>query len=340
MDKNYRVVFAAERVAKIEECPMPGELQPGQVLIKADVSQISTGTELSMLIPSDSEPESAWVRSRSNFPVYPGYSNSGTVVAVGADVDPSYVGKHVMAVVQHQKYYVRELKDCVFMADSVDQDEAVFSTLGAVTLASIRVSRILPGDAVVVYGAGIVGQLTARFAKVAGAVKVFVVDLSEYRLGLLPDDPCFTKVNPANVEDIPQFIKDHNNGNLARVVFETTGNQHVIPSELNCVAKCGKFIITSSPKGKSAIDFDFVSCQGITIIGAHNMTIHPPVATNQNPWTFMSELPYFIEMLEKEQISVKNLITHHYNYKDAADAYNMLMADRGSAMAAHLVWND
>ncbi len=339
MDKNYRVVFAAERVAKIEECPMP-EVKPDQVLVKTDVSQISTGTELSMLIPSDSEPESAWVKSRSNFPVYPGYSNSGTIVAVGADVDPSYVGKHVMAVVTHAKYYTSTLNNLVLMADNVDQDEAVFSTLGAVTLASVRVSGILPGDAVVVYGAGIVGQLTARFAKVAGAVKVFVVDLSEYRLGLLPEDPCFIKVNPSNVEDIPQFIKDNNKGNLARVVFETTGNQHVIPSELNCVTKCGKFIITSSPKGKSAIDFDFVSVMGITIIGAHNMTIHPPVATSQNPWTFMSELPYFIEMLEKEQISVKNLITHHYNYKDAADAYNMLMADRGSAMAAHLVWND
>lgn len=340
MDKNYRVVFAAEKVAKIEECAMPGPLNADEVLIKTDVSQISTGTELSMLIPSDSEPDSAWVKSRSNFPVYPGYSNSGTIVAVGADVDPSYIGKHVMSVVTHAKYYTRTLQNCVLMADNVDQDEAVFSTLAAVTLASVRVSGILPGDTVVVYGAGIVGQLTARFAKVAGALNVYVVDLSEYRLGLLPDDSCFIKVNPNEVGDVPTFLKEHNNGNLARVVFETTGNQHVIPSELKCVTKCGKLIITSSPKGKSPIDFDFVSCQGITIIGAHNMTVHPPVATPQNPWTFMSELPYIIEMLEKEQISFKNLISHHYNYKDAADAYNMLIADRGSAMAAHLVWED
>ncbi len=340
MDKNYRVVFEAEKVVKLEECDMPAPLTPDQVLVKTDVSQISTGTELSMLIPSDSEPDSAWVTSRSNFPVYPGYSNSGTIVAVGADVDPSYVGKHVCTSASHVKYYAAALKNCIFMADNVDQEESIFATLAGVCLASIRVSEILPGDTVVVYGAGIVGQLTARFAKVAGALNVFVVDLSEYRLNLLPDDPCFIKVNPNEVGDVPTFLKENNNGNLARVVFETTGNQHVIPSELKCVTKCGKFIITSSPKGKSMIDFDFVSCQGITIIGAHNWSVHPPVATPQNPWSRTAELPYFVEMLAMNQINVKNLVSHRYNYKDAADAYNMLIADRGNAMAAHLVWED
>ncbi len=338
MEKNYRVVFAAEKVAQIEECAMP-EVKPDQVLIKTDVSQISTGTELSMLVPGDSEPDSAWVTKRSNYPVYPGYSNSGTIVAVGADVDPSYVGKRVMTGAAHVKYYVRGLRDCRLLPDNVNQDESVFASLAGVSLASIRVAGILPGDSVVVYGAGLVGQLAALFAKVAGAIRVFVVDLSEYRLSLLPDDPCFIKVNPKDI-DVPEFVKEHNNGELARVVFETTGNQHVIPSELNCVTKCGKLIITSSPKGKSAIDFDFVSTQGITIIGAHNWSAHPPVATPHNPWTVASEPPYFIEMLAKEQMSVKNLISHRYNYKDAADAYNMLMADRGSAMAVHLDWED
>jgi len=340
MEKNYRVVFTAEKVAQIEECPMPGALEPDQVLVRTDVSQISTGTELSMLVPSDSEPDSAWVTKRSNFPVYPGYSNSGTIVAVGADVDPSYVGKHVCTGAPHVKYYAAALKNCIFMADNVDQEESIFASLAGVCLASIRVSEILPGDTVVVYGAGIVGQLTARFAKVAGALKVFVVDLSEYRLNLLPDDPSFIKVNPSEIADVPAFIKEHNDGALARVVFETTGNQHVIPSELKCVTKCGKLIITSSPKGKSMIDFDFVSVMGITIIGAHNWSAHPPVATPQNPWSVASERPYFIKMLEMEQISVKNLVSHRFNYKDAADAYNMLIADRGSAMAAHLIWED
>ncbi len=340
MKKNYRVVFESEKVAKLEECPMPGELKPDQVLVKTDISQISTGTELSMLIPSDSEPDSAWVTKRSNFPVYPGYSNAGTIVAVGADVDPSNIGKRVNTPAAHVKYYVRTFKDCSVMADNVDPNEAVFSSLVGVCLASIRVSNILPGDTVVVYGAGIVGQLTARFAKVSGALKVFVVDLSEYRLNLLPNDPSFIKVNPAKVEDVPAFVKENNDGNLARVVFETTGNQHVIPMELKCVTKRGKLIITSSPKGKSMIDFDFVSCQGIEIIGAHNHSAHPPVPTPENPWSVTSERPYFLKMLEMEQISVKELVSHYYNYKDATDAYNMLIADRGSAMAAHLVWED
>lgn len=340
MEKNYRVVFSAQKVVELEETAMPEAVTADEVLVKTAVSQISTGTELSML-EREVDPDSAWATKRTNYPIYPGYSNVGTIVKVGENVDPSLVGKRIVTGIPHVKYCKINKSAAVnLLADNIDSDDAVFAPIAQITLASIRVAGILPGDAVVVYGAGLIGQFTARFAKISGASKIFVVDLAQFRLDQLPDDPCFIKVNPANVEDIPAFVKEHNNGELARVVFETTGNQHVLPSELYCVTKRGKLIITSSPKGKSMVDFDFVSCQGIEIIGAHNWSAHPPVATPENPWTRDREILYYLEMLEKQQMSVKNLVSHKANYKDAVDMYKMLMADRGSAMAVNLYWED
>lgn len=341
MEKNYQVVFTAPKEVELREVDMP-VLKPDQMLIKTEVTQISTGTELTML-EHEVDADSAWATERSNYPIFPGYSNISTVVEVGSEVDPSWVGKRLLSGAPHKKYAIRPVNNPFFVntivPDGVDPEEAVFAPIAQITLGSVRAAEILPGDAVLVYGAGLIGQFVARFAKVSGAVKVFVADLSEYRLGLLPDDPCFIKVNPAEV-NMPEFIKEHNNGELARVVFETTGNQKVLPSELYCVEKRGKFIITSSPRGKSSVDFDYVSTQGITIIGAHNHAIHTPTATPADPWTRTRELTYFLEMLEKKQMSVKNLISHKANYKDAPDMYNMLMADRSGAMAVHLYWED
>ena len=62
-------------------------------------------------------------------------------------------------------------------------------------MGSVRFSGLRPGDACVVYGAGLIGQLVARLAKCAGSTRVFVCDISDLRLDKLPDDPCFVKIN-------------------------------------------------------------------------------------------------------------------------------------------------
>lgn len=337
MEKNYQVVFAAPKVAQIEEASMP-TINDDQVLIQTQVSQISTGTELTML-EHEVDEDSLWATERTNYPIYPGYSNVGVIVKVGANVDPSCIGKRVLTFERHVKYYRASYQGLVFLPDNVDSDDAVFASMAQITLGSIRVAGILPGDAVVVYGAGLIGQFVARFAKIAGAIKVFVVDLSDFRLNHLPDDPCFIKVNPTKV-DVVEFIKEHNNGELVRFLFETTGNQKLIASQANCLARRGKLIITSSPKGKSLIDFDYINTLGIVIIGAHNWAVHTPVATPDDPWTRPREVQYYVELLEKEQMSVKSMVSHKANYKDAADMYNMLMEDRSVAMAVHLYWED
>ncbi len=335
MDKNYQVVFTGQRQVEIQEVPMPVP-NDTQVLVKTQVSQISTGTELTML-EMEVDPNSSWGQMKNVYPYYPGYSNIGVVVGGGKDVDPSYIGKRVLVPARHAQYYVWGAKDVIVLPDNVDADEAAFSTLAVVAMASIRAACIRPGEAAVVYGAGIVGQLVARLAKLAGATKVFVADLSDYRLSLLPDEPTYIKVNSGEV-DVPKFIKEHNNGGLANVVFETTGNQNLVQSELYCLARRGRMIITSSPRGTSVVDFNFCSGMGISITAAHNGAIHPAVATWENPWTQYRDHQYFVELLEKGLISVKNLVSNKADYKDAIGMYDMLMADRTKAMAVHLYW--
>lgn len=341
MEKNYQVVFTAKSKVELQEASIP-EVKKGEVLIKTVVSQISTGTELTMLEANVDE-GSPWL-GNIEFPNYPGYSNVGEIIAVGEGVDSALIGKRALTLCPHARYVTAEVDGPNFslVPDGVESDEAVFGVLAQVIMASIRCSQIRPGEVVVVFGAGLIGQLTARHAKIAGALEVIVADVSDYRLSMVPKDKSFSTINTKDLslEEIQAFITNITGGRLADVVFETTGFQGLADTETRCLERNGRLIITSSPKGKSIVDFDMCSRRGITIIGAHNSAQHTSEATNLNRWTRKADSEYFMQLVDKGMMPVSNMITHKENYTKAPDMYNMLMADRTKALAVHLYWED
>ncbi len=335
MEKNYQVVFTERNKVEVLEVPMPAP-NDDQIMVKALVSQISTGTELTLLEANVSE-DSSWNKNLK-FPQYPGYSHIGEIVAVGKNIDPSLIGKKVLTGAPHAKYVTRG--EWYEIPDGVDADEAVFGIIGQITMASVRIAQIRPGETVAVFGAGLIGQILARLAKIAGALNVFVFDTSDNRLGKIPQNKCFIGANTKDI-DATKFIREHNGDELADIVFETTSYGPLAQKEIECVAKNGKFIITSSPKSHSTIDFNYVSSQGITIIGAHNWAAHPRVATTHNRWTRQEDTIYFLRLLEKDVLTdIKSLVTHRANYKEAPELYQMLIEDRTQALGVHMYWED
>lgn len=341
MEKNYQVVFTGKSQVELQEVPMP-EPKKNEVLIKTIVSQISTGTELTML-EANVDDDSPW-HENIVFPNYPGYSNVGEIVAVGEGVDASLIGKKTLTLCPHAKYATEDVTGLNFslVPDGVKADDAVFGVIAQIALASIRCAKIRPGEVVAVFGAGLIGQLVARHAKIAGALEVIVADVSDHRLSMVPNESSYTTLNTKglSLEQINDFIRERNEGRLADIVFETTGFQGLMDTELRCVANNGKVIVTSSPKGKSTVDFDYCNRRGISIICAHNGAMHTDAPTNLDRWTRKADSEYFMQLVKKGQIKVDNMITHKESYKKAVDMYNMLMADRTKALAVHLCWED
>lgn len=338
MDKNYKVIFSEKGKVEFVEWPMP-EVGDDELLLKAEITQISTGTELTML-------NGGW-NNNVAFPCYDvGYSNCGTVVAIGKNIPKEYLGKRMMTINNHQKYTIvkntpdRAYHDMVFVPEGVEPEDAVFATLAVVANGSIRCSQIRPGEACVVYGAGIVGQMVARLAKLAGSTTVIVADVSDLRLCMVPKDPCFVTVN-SQTTYVPQFVKEtFAKDSGVPYVFETTGVGALAQEQLLCLCKRGKLIITSSPKTSSTIDLNYVNSLGLSIIGAHNSAVHPVVETPFNRWTRRRDTDFLLEAMAKKMFSAKDLNTHRYHYKDALAAYEMLINDRTQAMSVVLDWRD
>lgn len=334
MLSTTRVVFRGPRQASIEEVPLskPGK---GQVLIRSICSLISTGTELTAY-SGDFPPDSVWARY-VRYPWVPGYSNVGEVIACGPEVDTVHEGQHVVSYGPHASLVLQDASGTWPIPNGVSDEQACFMVLSTIALGGVRLAQIAFGEAIVVVGAGLVGQLAMQYARLSGGWPVIAVDLAESRLATArTHGATHTLVggHPELVDEIRALTK----GRLADIAIEATGNPQVIPSLFRFVRRRGRVILLGSPRGKTEVDFhDEVHTLGLQVIGAHNST-HPVHETPYNVWTQARDGELFLDLLAEKQIVVSDLITHRYPWREAPAAYDMLLSDRTQAMGVLLDW--
>jgi len=325
---NPTVVFRGPRQVAVEDRPVP-EPAAGELLIRTHCSLVSTGTELSLL-EGDTVCGETW-REMRDYPFLPGYDNVGTVVAVGDAVDPAWIGKRVASWGTHGAYVTMDTAHCWPVLRDVSDEEATFLMLSHVALNGLRRSRLVFGEAAVVFGLGIIGQLTVQLCRLAGARPVIGVDTSKRRVDQLAEIPGVVGIL-AGQEDTAEAIATMTGGRMADVVFELTGNAEIIPEELKLLREQGRFVLVSSPRSATHLDLhDLCNRPSLTIIGAHNWS-HPEHATADNPWTMARHSQLFFDLVADGDLDVGSLISHRVGIEDAPDLYSRLMSDRGRAM--------
>ena len=335
MELNPTIVFRSPNVVEIENRKKPSPAA-GQVLIKTTRTLISIGTELALL--ADVYPKSSSGSSYGTLPFDPGYDNIGTVVKVGPGVAQDLIGKRVGTYGVHASYVLSDAQAVRPVPRDVSDDEATFFTIAEIVMNGVRRGKVTWGEAVVVYGLGLLGQLTVQFCKLAGARPIFAVDVAERRLACLPKNSAIVPVD-AGTENVKSVVEKHTRGRLADVVFEVTGVSELIPKQFETLHKQGRFVILSSPRGPTTFNFrDLCNAPSYTIIGAHNMS-HPPQATLDHPWTQHRHAELFFDLVADGTISVAPLITHREHYSKAPQLYEMLLADRSGAIGIILDWS-
>lgn len=190
----------------------PPVAQAGRVLVRAAASLISAGTERmavelgrkSLLGKARERPDLvrqvirkaqaegvsstlAAVRAKLDASNALGYSAAGTVFAVGEGVTEFRAGQRVACAgagfASHAELLSVPKNLCVALPDAVDFEAAAFGTLGAIALQGVRLAEPTIGEAVVVLGLGLLGQLTVQLLKANGC-RVFGIDTDPTRVAL------------------------------------------------------------------------------------------------------------------------------------------------------------
>jgi threonine dehydrogenase-like Zn-dependent dehydrogenase len=333
-DGNPAVWFAGVGRAEIRSgaIPSPGR---GEALIRSLRTLISGGTELALLA-GPPRAGGAWA-DFVRFPRTVGYSNVGEVVDVGAEVDRSWVGRRVASRGNHAAWIVRELADLRPVPHDVTADDATFTTLACVVMNGLRRARLTWGESVAVFGLGVVGQLCVRIADVAGASIIFGLDPSSLRLDRLPNRSHMRALS-GDLDQTLRTVQELTEGKGADLVIEASGVGELIPAEIGYIRDQGRLLLLSSPRSPTTFDFhDLCNRRSLTIVGAHGFS-QPLVGTPDDPWTRQRHGDLFLALLADGRVSVRELITHHFPYDRAKEAYDLLASSGSEALAVILDW--
>jgi len=330
--KSRAVLFTGQDKIEIvtEDVPDPG---PGQILIQATCSLISTGTEC-ICLQRKFASGTGWDRW-VQYPFRPGYSLVGRVIKVGPGVDGFREGDRVTNPCSHQQYVLASPPSTRHVPDGVTDEQATWGTLSYVVQHGFRKANLQLGETVVVIGLGLLGQLLAQYAKAAGAGDVIAVDTVQKRLDMAAaHGATHTLRMPA--DQAVKAIADATGGAMAEVVFDMTGNPVAFESAQAMVRRFGRLILigdTGTPADQHLTHH--VLGRDLTMIGSHGPN-PPPVETDYNPWTQTNMVRLFFQYLQRRQMRVDDMITHRFGIEQAADAYHLLTTHRDQTMAVVL----
>jgi L-iditol 2-dehydrogenase len=180
-----------------------------------------------------------------------------------------------------------------------------------------RLSNLQENDSLLIIGSGISGILHTQLAKIKGIQNIIVADINPYRLELAKKFGATEALNAK--ENLPQKLKEINDGHLADQVIVCTGAASAAMSALDCVDNGGTILFFAVPEPKVNLPVP------INNFWRNEITLRTSYGAAPN------DLEDSLGYLATGKLDVKNMITHRLNLREAQEGFR-LMAEAGSSL--------
>ena len=227
-------------------------------------------------------------------PLVMGHEVAGVVEAVGADVDPALEGTRVVAMPvvscgacarcregRPNLCPSRKLMGMHFpgafaemfaipaaqlMGVPDDLDDATASLAEPLANGLHTASRsVMPGDTVLVVGAGAIGLFSARAAVLAGASRVFVSDRLTSRLALVSA----LGAEPVGADGAGAFLGESTQGAGVDVVIDAVGLPATWALGLEAVRYGGRIEVIGLGAVEGPVNYHSLVAKGVTVAGVY-----------------------------------------------------------------------
>ena len=320
--KNQRIVFTAPGVAELVDCPMP-EVGANDVRVRVAVSSISSGTERAN-VSGDPNISYASTDQTVRFQRYGGYSTSGIVDAVGANVKSVKPGDRVaMSWTTHCRTVTVNENNVYLLPDSISFEAGALIHIATFPLAAIRKCRVEIGESAIVMGQGVLGLIAIQLLRAAGAVPIIAAD---------PNPTCREKALKFGADyaldpfapDFAATVKSLTRGGV-KAAIEVTGNGKALDNVLDCMARFGRVALLGCTR-HSDFTIDYyrkVHGPGITLIGAHT-NARPQHESSNGWWTQRDDALALIALSERGRIDLGSMVEDTCRPEDAPEVYKRL----------------
>jgi 2-desacetyl-2-hydroxyethyl bacteriochlorophyllide A dehydrogenase len=203
------------------------------------------------------------------------------------------------------------------LPDSIDSQTAPLIQVLTTCLHAQQQIAIRPGEAVVVFGLGVTGQLHVQLAKAAGARPVIGITRSADKRALA--ETLGADLTMAGDEAAADRVREATDGRGADVVIETTGMMPSVASAVRMSRSGGRIllfgIITAT---EGALPFYDLYFKELSLIGAR-------VARSE-------DYPAAIALVERGDVRLQPLVSNVMPLEDLDAAVAMLGSDSGTRM--------
>ncbi|MBA4493303.1 zinc-binding alcohol dehydrogenase [Paenactinomyces guangxiensis] len=318
-----KVIASREGQLYIIDVPIP-EIKQNFILVKTEYSAVSTGTELLIL------------KQKHKSTRHLGYSATGIVMEVGEGVTHVSPGQRVACYgapyVKHAEYLLVPKHLAVPVPDRVDPKEAAFVGLGAIAIHALRQANLHFGEAAVIVGLGILGQIMAQVA-FAASFKVIAHDILLNRCKKLQETGVTTVCN--DIEELEEQIRIQTNGQGADSVLLCVNEKktNLIDKGLAWIRDRGKVVIVGDLKTEFSRELMFRKEAQVLISraggpGRYDVTyerdgIEYPIGFVRWPEGRNSE--EYIRLCSERRLKIAPLITQTVSINEAPSAYDLLV---------------
>ncbi len=198
---------------------------------------------------------------------------------------------------------------------------ACFDPLGNATHTALSFDVL--GEDVLVTGAGPIGCMAAAIARHAGARYVVVTDVNPYRLELARKLGATMTLDVRNerLGDAQQKLGMKEGFDVG---MEMSGSPAALNSMLANMCHGGKIALLGILPGNTAIDWDLVVFNGLTIKGIYGREMY--------------ETWYKMTSMIQSGLDIRPVITHHFPYTDFQEAFGVMRS--GNSGKVILNWED
>ncbi len=197
---------------------------------------------------------------------------------------------------------------------------AFFDAIGNATHTALMFDLI--GEDVLITGAGPIGIMAAGICRFAGARRVIITDVNDYRLELARKMGVDAAVNTAR-EDLPRIMKDQGLVEGFDVGLEMSGNGMALQQMISVMRNGGKISLLGISNKPVPMDMNTIITKGLTLQGIYGRKM--------DNWHQMS---YMVQ----GGLDLSPVITHRFHYTEFEKGF----AAMNSGMSGKVIldWSD
>ncbi len=206
------------------------------------------------------------------------------------------------------QYIVIHEKQLYRLPDEVSYDYGTFLDPLGNAIHLINRGTVQLGDTVVIMGVGTIGLLAVQTAKLAGAMKVIAIDLSDYKLSVAQEvgaDICLR----SDAEDFMERIKEETDGKGPDVVVEAVGISATYNMAVNMCRKRGTVIALGFTKPVLEINIQQIVYKELHVLGSTG---------------YARECGTTLEYLRQDKVDIEKVITHRLPLEEVKKGFDLL----------------